>query len=144
MAEKKDKKEKKEKKEKKTTKKTSKKITITYNPIGFNRNSMISFPLRKKDEKGRNVPLIEGIPMDLTFTKGQTLEVTKKQFEELQAEGCVETDEEYQIRKSFIKGMKDQYPKTFSDLEIADARGDLISVQELQRKIYNDKLIRVD
>lgn len=139
MAEKK-KTEKKEKKEKKTT---SKKIKITYNPIGFNAK-IISFPLYKKDEDGRNKPLIKGIPMTLTLTKGEVITVTQKQFEELQAEGCVESDEEYQNRKNFIKGMKDQYPKTFSDLEIAEQRGDLISAQESQRMIYNDKLIRCD
>jgi len=133
-----------EKKEKKTKKATSKKITITYNPIGFNAQSMIYFPLYKKNEKGLNVPLIEGIPMELTFTKGQKMEVTQKQYDALVEEGCVESDKEYKVRKSFIEGMKDQYPKTFSDMEIAENRGDLISAHESQRMIYNDKLIRVD
>ena len=105
---------------------------------------MIYFPLYKKNAKGQNIPLIKGIPMELTFTKGQVMEVTQKQFEELQAEGCVETDEEYKIRKGFINGMKNQYPKTFSDLEIAEEKGDLIGAHEMQRVIYNDKLIRVD
>lgn len=131
---------------KKTTKKTTtaKKIKITYNPVGFNAKSMIYFPLYKKNENGVNVPLIEGIPMELTFTKGQVMEVTQKQYERLQAEGCVETDKEYKMRKSFIDGMKNQYPKTFSDLEIAEQKGDLIGAHEMQRVIYNDKLIRVD
>ena len=142
MAEKK-KKETKKSTTKKTTKKSTK-IKITYNPVGFNAQSVIYFPLYKKNEKGVNVPLIEGLPMDFTFTKGQIMEVTEKQFEELQAEGCVETDEEYQMRKNFVKGMKNQYPKTYSDLEIAERRGDLISAHESQRMIYNDKLIRVD
>lgn len=134
------------KEEKKETKKpkASKKIKITYQPIGFNSQSIIYFPLHKKNEKGINVPLIEGIPMDLKFSKGQVMEVTKKQFEALQAEGCVESDEEYESRKKFIEGMKNQYPNTFSDLEVAERRGDLISAHESQRIIYNDKLIRVD
>lgn len=138
--------EKKEKKEKKTTTKktTSKKITITYNPIGFNAQSTIYFPLYKKNEKGINVPLIKGIPMNFTFKKGQTMEITQKQYEELVAEGCVESDEEYKKRQAFINSMKDQYPKTYSALEVAEARGDLISAHESQRIIYNDKLIRVD
>lgn len=140
MAEKKKKTEKKE-----TTKKTktSKKIKITYQPIGFNAK-VISFPLYKKDEKGRNQPLIKGIPQTLTVSKGEVIEVTQKQYDELEAEGCVETEEEYNERKKFIKGMKDQYPKTFSDLEVAERQGDLISAHESQRMIYNDKLIRCD
>lgn len=132
---------------KKTTtprKTTSSKIKITYNPVGFNEKSTIYFPLYKKNEEGYNVPLIEGLPTSLSFTKGQVMEVTKKQYEELQKEGCVETDEEYKMRKSFIDGMKNQYPKTFSALEVADRAGDLISAHESQRMIYNDKLIRVD
>ena len=143
MAKKKETTKKEEKKETKKPK-TSKKIKITYQPIGFNSQSIIYFPLYKKNEKGKNVPLIKGIPMDLKFSKGQVMEVTQKQFEELQAEGCVESDEEYEERKRFIKGMKDQYPNTFSDLEVAERRGDLIGAHESQRIIYNDKLIRVD
>lgn len=134
-----------EKKERSTTKKsTPKKIKITYNPIGFNAQSMIYFPLYKKNEKGVNVPLIRGIPMDFTFTKGQVMEVTQKQYDELVIEGCVESDEEYKRRMAFINGMKDQYPKSYSALEIAESRGDLISAHESQRIIYNDKLIRCD
>lgn len=140
MAEKKE-----SKKEKKTTaKKTSKKITITYNPIGFNSQSMIYFPLYKKDENGVNKPLIQGLPTELKFIKGQTMDLTQKQYDLLVAEGCVESEEEYKRRKAFIKGMKNQYPKTFSDLEVAEANGTIISAQESQRMIYNDKLIRVD
>lgn len=124
-------------------KKTSTKIKLTYNPIGFNAK-IISFPLYKKDEDGRNKPLIDGIPMDFTVSKGEVVTVTKKQYEALVAEGCVETEEEHKIRNDFIKGMKDQYPKTFSDLEVAEKNGSLISAHESQRMIYNDKLIRVD
>ena len=40
--------------------------------------------------------------------------------------------------------MGDQYPQTFSDLEIAEKNGQLISAQEKQKMIYNDKLIRCD
>ena len=40
--------------------------------------------------------------------------------------------------------MKNQYPQTVSDLEVAELKGDLISATESQRLIYNDKLIRVD
>ena len=138
--------------EKKTTKKkstttkkttTTKKIKLTYLPLGFSANS-INFPLREKDKKGRNKPLIKGIPMNLEVQKGEIIEVTQKQFEELQIEGVVETEEEYKERKAFIKGMKNQYPQTFSDLEVAELKGDLISATESQRLIYNDKLIRVD
>ena len=70
---------------KKTTtprKTTSSKIKITYNPVGFNEKSTIYFPLYKKNEEGYNVPLIEGLPTSLSFTKGQVMEVTKKQYED--------------------------------------------------------------
>ena len=129
--------------EKKKKTSTSKKVKLTYQPIGFNA-SAISFPLRKKDENGRNRPLIKGLPTTLSVGKGEIIEVTQKQFEELQFEGCVETEEEYQERKAFINNMADQYPKTFSDVEIAIAKGDLISATESQKMIYNDKLIRCD
>ena len=105
-------------------------------PIGFNQKSMLFFPLHKKNSKGHNVPLIKGIPMELKFMKGDVMEVTQKQYDELVAEGCVETDEEYQMRKEFLKGMKDQYPKNFSALEVAEKKGDLISAHESQRIIY--------
>ena len=134
-----------EKKEKKTTKKTAtKKIKITYNPVGFNAQSMIYFPLYKKNEDGINVPLIEGLPMDFAVKKGQIIDVTKKQYDRLVAEGCVESEDEYKRRQAFINGMKDQYPKTYSALEVAESKGYLISAQESQRIIYNDKLIRCD
>lgn len=141
MAEKKKTTQKKKTAQKKTT--SSKKIKLTYNPIGFSA-PVINFFLRTKDDKGRSKPLIKGIPTKLTVTKGEIIEVTKKQYEELQAEGCVETEEEYEQRKNFLKNMGDQYPQTFSDLEIAEKNGQLISAQEKQRMIYNDKLIRCD
>ena len=105
---------------------------------------MIYFPLYKKNEKGINVPLIEGIPMDFSLTKGEIIEVTQKQYDELVAEGCVESEEEHNQRMAFVNGMKDQYPKNFSALEVAEKKVDLISAHESQRIIYNDKLIRVD
>ena len=82
--------------------------------------------------------------MDFSFTKGQVMEVTQKQYDALVAEGCVESEEEHKQRMAFVNGMKDQYPQTYSALEVAEARGDLISAHESQRIIYNDKLIRVD
>ena len=146
MAEEKKTTEKKTTTKKTTTKKTSQKKTTSKKiklPLGFSAGS-INFLLREKDKKGRNQPLIKGLPINLEVQKGEVIEVTQKQFEELQIEGCVETDEEYKQRKAFIEGMKNQYPQTYSDLEIAEAKGDLISATESQRLIYNDKLIRVD
>ena len=143
MAEKKKTTTKKSSTETKKKKTTIKKVKLTYLPLGFSAGA-INFPLREKDKKGRNQPLIKGLPMNLEVQKGEIIEVTQKQFEELQIEGIVETDEEHTKRKAFINGMKDQYPQTFSDLEIAESNGDLISATESQRLIYNDKLIRVD
>ena len=127
---------------KKITKKSDK-IKLTYQPIGFNAKQM-TFSLKKKNVEGRSVPLIEGLPMQLTVAVGEVIEVTPEQFEALQENKCVESDEEYKKRINFLKGMKDQYPKTFSDAEIAREKGHLISSQESQRMIYNDKLIRCD
>lgn len=138
--------------EKKTTKKTKttktkktspKKIKVTYNPIGFTAET-ISFPLRKKDENGRNIPLIEGLPMDFIVKKGEIIELTETQFKKLQGEKCIESDEEHEKRTQFLKNMKDQYPQTFADLEKSEREGNLISSVESQRIIYSDKLIRCD
>lgn len=138
--------EKKETKKTSTKRKTTKKsdkIKLTYQPIGFNAKKM-TFALKKKDVEGRSTPLIEGLPMQLTVAVGEVIEVTQEQYEALQLNKCVESEEEYQRRVDFLKGMKDQYPKTFSDAEIAREKGQLISSQESQRMIYNDKLIRCD
>ena len=107
--------EKKETKKTSTKKKTTKKsdkIKLTYQPIGFNAKKM-TFALKKKDAEGRSTPLIEGLPMQLTVAVGEVIEVTQEQYEALQLNKCVESEEEYQRRVDFLKGMKDQYPKTF-------------------------------
>lgn len=139
---------KKETTEKKTTKKTtakSKKIKIMYNPIGFTAEQM-SFPLRTKQYNGTalvSVPLIEGLPMELSFKKGDILEVTPEQLQQLQAIKVVESDEERKARKDFIKNLPDQYPNTAND-EDSEAVKRLLTANDLQSKIYNDRLIICD
>ena len=129
--------------QKKTTTKKSDKIKLTYQPLGFNATKM-SFSLKKKNFEGRSEPLIEGLPMKLTVAVGEVIEVTPEQLEALRYEKCVESEEEYKMRKDFIKNMQNQYPQTFSDVEAAEAKKQLISASESQRMIYNDRLIQVD
>ena len=146
MAEKKTQKKTTQKKttQKKTTqKKKSDKIKLTYQPLGFNATKM-SFSLKKKNFEGRSEPLIEGLPMKLTVAVGEIIEVTPEQLEALRYEKCVESEEEYKMRKDFIKNMENQYPQTFSDVEAAEAKKQLISASESQKMIYNDRLIQVD
>ena len=126
-----------------TSKKKSDKIKLTYKPLGFNATKM-TFALKKKNLEGRNEPLIEGLPMKLTVAVGEVIEVTPEQLEALRYEKCVESEEEYKMRKDFIENMKNQYPQTFSDVEAAEAKKQLISASESQRMIYNDRLIQVD
>ena len=146
MAEKKTQKKTTQKKttQKKTTsKKKSDKIKLTYQPLGFNATKM-TFALKKKNLEGRSEPLIEGLPMKLTVAVGEVIKVTPEQLEALRYEKCVESEEEYKMRKDFIKSMENQYPQTFSDVEAAEAKKQLISASESQKMIYNDKLIQVD
>ena len=146
MAEKKTQKKTTQKKttQKKTTsKKKSDKIKLTYQPLGFNATKM-TFALKKKNLEGRSEPLIEGLPMKLTVAVGEIIEVTPEQLEALRYEKCVESEEEYKMRKDFIRNMENQYPQTFSDVEAAEAKKQLISASEAQRMIYNDRLIQVD
>lgn len=139
-------------KKKTTAKKTTKpkKIKIMYSPVGFTAEHM-NFPLKRKESKnmnGRivlvNVPRIEGLPMDLEFSKGQVLEVTPEQLQQLQDLKIVETEEEHERRVNFIKNLPNQYPETLSEVEKAERKSQLLSAWDSQNKIYNDKLIICD
>ena len=137
------------KSEKKTTTKSSK-IKLTYAPLGFGAEVM-SFPLKTReyqDIDGRrvavSVPLIKGLPMDLTIRKGEVIEVTKAQYEELKAIKLVESEEEYENRKKFIDNLQNQHPQTFNDLEAAENLGQILNSYDSQYRIFNDKLVRCD
>lgn len=133
---------------KSSTKKTASKpktITVMYNPIGFTAEEM-NFPLKTKQYVGRDlisVPKIEGLPMFLSFKKGDTLEVTPEQLQQLQAMKIVESDEERKLRKDFIDHIPDQYPNTANDEESEEVKR-LLTENDLQSKIYNDRLIICD
>ena len=143
--------EKKKTQKKKTTpKKTSSKIKLTYSPIGFGAEVM-TFPLKTReyqDIDGRrvavSVPLIKGLPMQLVVHKGDIIEVTKSQYEELKALNLVETEEEYKERQKFIDNLSNQHPQTYNDLEKAENLGQLLNSYDSQHKIFNDKLLRCD
>lgn len=136
------------KSEKKTTK--SSKIKLTYSPLGFGAE-MMSFPLKTReyqDIDGRrvavSVPLIKGLPMNLTIRKGEVIEVTKAQYEELKSLKLVESEEEYENRRKFIDNLQNQHPQTYNDLEAAENLGQLLNSYDSQYKIFNDKLVRCD
>jgi hypothetical protein len=143
-------KEAKETKEKKETKvkKTEKKIALTFLPI-IGAADQFTMLLRKKDIKkdyGVDVaayePAIEGLPMKLTVKKGEILEVTKAQLEELQKMGFVETDEEYKQREKFIENLSAQHPETLTWEMIVSEGANFATLRDSQDIIYNDKLIR--
>ena len=138
-----------EKTEKKTTKKSEKKIKLTFSPI-MGAASQFTALLREKSIKedfGREVasysPAIEGLPMKLVVQKGEVIEVTEKQFEELQARGFVESNEEYKARQDFISNLSAQHPETLTWEMIVAEGSNFATLRDSQKIIYNDKLIRV-
>jgi len=138
-----------EKTEKKTTKKSEKKIKLTFSPI-MGAASQFTALLREKSIKedfGREVasysPAIKGLPMKLVVQKGEVLEVTEKQFEELQARGFVESNEEYKARQDFISNLSAQHPETLTWEMIVAEGSNFATLRDSQKIIYNDKLIRV-
>jgi len=142
---------KKETKSKSKTKSKAKpkKIQLTFAPI-MSAAQKFRVLLRKREMKkvhGREVPvyspLIEGLPMKLVVEKGQVIEVTQEQFEELQNRNWVETDEEYKRRQDFIKNMGAQHPETLTwDMIVAEG-GNWSTLADSQHIVYNDKLLRV-
>lgn len=130
---------------KKSTTKKPKNVTIQYSPVGITAESF-NVPLRKKQildgsTKAVNVPLIEGLPMDLNFNKGDTMEVTPKQLEELQFYNIVESQEEHDKREAFIKHLPNQFPQNLNEVERAEREKTLLTAWDAQNKIYSDKLI---
>lgn len=134
--------------EKKTTKKTEEKILLTFQPVVSSARKFIGRLQMKEyqEQDGRRVeaivPRIEGLPMKLVVNKDEVIEVTPKQFEELQACGFVETDEEYEARQQFVDNLDPQHPDslTFDQL---DGKGRQFMTPQQSERIYTDKLIRV-
>ena len=130
------------------TKKANKKIKLTYQPI-LSAGQSFTALLRKKEFKDINgirqaiyVPSIDGLPMKLEVQKGEVIEVTEEQYEQLVAERFVETPQEYQDRQDFIDRMATQHPESPSiDQVITDFYS---TARESQTIVYNDKLLRVD
>ena len=143
------KKTKSEKSETKTTKKSEKKVKLTFSPIMGAANQFTALLREKtiKEDYGREIasysPAIEGLPMKLVVQKGEVIEVTEKQFEELQIRGFVETDEEYKAREDFIKNLSAQHPETLTWEMIVAEGSNFATLRDSQKIIYNDKLIRV-
>ncbi len=132
----------------KTEKKSEKKIALTFLPI-LGAADQYTALLREKvirRDYGREVasyaPAIEGLPMKLTVKKGDVVEVTESQFEELQKRGHVETDEEYAARQSFIENLSAQHPETLTWEMIVAEGSNFSTLRESQDIVYNDKLIR--
>jgi len=105
--------------------KTQKKIQLTFNPI-MSAADKFRILLRKKEIKKVNgmevpfyVPKVEGLPMKLVVAKGEVIEVTEEQLEQLG--NWVETEEEYNKRQKFIENMNPQHPETLTwDMIVAE------------------------
>lgn len=125
----------------------SKTVYLTFAPI-LGAADQFSVLLRKKTIKDgielpTYAPKIEGLPMKLVVKKGETVPVTEEQFEQLQALGLAETDEEYKERERFIKSLSEQHPRKLTwDMIVAEGTN-FATLHESQFIIYNDKLIRV-
>lgn len=143
------KKTKSEKSETKTTKKSEKKVKLTFSPIMGAANQFTALLREKtiKEDYGREIasysPAIDGLPMKLVVQKGEIIEVTEKQFEELQLMGFVETNEEYKARQDFIQNLSAQHPETLTWEMIVAEGSNFATLRDSQKIIYNDKLIRV-
>lgn len=143
------KKTKSEKSETKTTKKSEKKVKLTFSPIMGAANQFTALLREKtiKEDYGREIasysPAIDGLPMKLVVQKGEIIEVTEKQFEELQSMGFVETNEEYKARQDFIQNLSAQHPETLTWEMIVAEGSNFATLRDSQKIIYNDKLIRV-
>lgn len=139
-----------EKKEtKKTTKKVDATIQLTFSPV-LSAATQYKMLLRKKTEKEVNgqmvlvtAPLIEGLPVEVVVKKGQILNVTRQQFEELKALGYVESDEDYARRQAYIDSLPAQHPDDKVPWKSIEQESPFwISLKDSER-IYDDKLIRV-
>jgi len=127
--------------------KTQKKIQLTFNPI-MSAADKFRILLRKKEIKKVNgmevpfyVPKVEGLPMKLVVAKGEVIEVTEEQLEQLG--NWVETEEEYNKRQKFIENMNPQHPETLTwDMIVAEG-GNWATLADSQHIVYNDKLLRV-
>lgn len=127
----------------------SKDVNITFAPI-MSAATVFKMLLRKKEidhiggqEIPRTVPLIDGLPIEFRVKKGEVVTVTAEQFEQLQANGFAETDEEYKNRKKFIDSMSSQHPENLTwDMIVAEG-GNWSTLADSQNIVYNDKLLRV-
>lgn len=134
---------------KKQTKKTAKKIKLTFAPlVSAARELTIDLKKTEYQEKAGKqvpvkVPLIDGLPLHLVVRKNEIIEVTEKQFKELQEIKCVESDEEYQKRQEFIDNIGTQHPETLTFKQLASENYGALTPKESEY-IYTDKLIRVD
>lgn len=141
-----------ETKSKATTSKTkkSKTVKLTFAPI-MGAAEVYKALLREKVVKksyGKDVityqPAIEGLPVDFVVKKGEIVEVTEEQFEQLQKRGHVETDEEYKKRQEFIDNLSSQHPETLTWEMILAEGSNFSTLLDSQNIIYNDKLIKVE
>ena len=133
-----------------TTKKTSsKKIKLTFKPIasGAKELNLVLKTPTTEEKDGRTVqvtaPLIEGLPEILTVKKDEILEVTKKQCDELEQLGFVETKEEYKARMDFVDNLENQHPDKLSLKEMDGLGQGQLTMRDSQYKVYMDKLVRV-
>lgn len=138
----------KKKTQKKSKSTTGKKIKLTFQPMVASAKQ-VRYQLKRKEWQEVNgrqvevtVPMVEGLPEILVVNKGEIIEVTKKQFEELQKLGCVESDEEYKVRQNFLDSLGEQHPQKLTYDQIDKDYVNNASLKEFE-KLYTDKLIKV-
>lgn len=136
--------------ETKSKAKKSATVKLTFSPI-MGAAEVYKALLREKVVKksyGKDVisyqPAIEGLPIDFVVRKGEIVEVTESQFEQLQKRGHVETDEEYKRRQEFIDNLSSQHPETLTWEMILAEGSNFSTLLDSQKIVYNDKLIKVE
>ena len=132
-----------------TAKKKNSAVKLTFKPIASGAKEInLLLKTKKMEEKdGRTVqitaPLIDGLPTILTVAKDEVIEVTKKQCEQLEELGFVETEKEYQERMDFVDNLQNQHPDKLSFEELSGISNGQLTARDSQFKVYMDRLIRL-
>ncbi|MEE3415852.1 MAG: hypothetical protein VZR53_10840 [Prevotella sp.] len=132
-----------------TSKKKSENIKLTFRPLWSASRTYTAFLTKKtvKVEHGTevvvNVPMIEGLPTLLTVHAGEILEVTPEQFNELDALGFIESQEQVQRRQELERNLPKQHPERMT-YDMLDNNIDNNIRPRQVSSLYNDKLIVVD
>lgn len=134
---------------KKSTAKKNSAVKLTFKPIASGAKEInLLLKTKKMEEKdGRTVqvtaPLIEGLPTVLTVQKDEVIEVTKKQCDQLEELGFVETEKEYKERMDFVDNLQNQHPDKLSFDQLSGINNGQLTARDSQYKVYMDRLVRL-